>query len=130
MSRKDVIVLDFGGLQLPFRKRAFILEHTFSLVKLLLLLGQDSHARRVREISLDNFALGWCRLVRFHFRDDEHSQCGGTHVWTVVCSEVFLGTFVELSETPVSLLRTLFISLFWVVCVDHLLDYFPLPTSS
>ena len=52
MSRKNVKVLEYGGLQLSFRKGAIILEPTVSLVKLRLPLGQDSQARRVRESSL------------------------------------------------------------------------------
>ena len=69
-------------------------------------LCQDSHGRRVREISLTIWR--WVGVGLFSFPGQRASTMWRDDVWTVVCAEVFLGTFVQRSKTPVTMLRTMF----------------------
>ena len=68
-------------------------------------LGQDSHGRRVREFSLT--ICRWVGVGMFLFPGRRASTNWRDVVWTVVSAEVFLGTFVERSKTPFTMLRTL-----------------------
>ena len=73
-------------------------------------LGQDSHGRRVREVSLTIWRWVGVGLVSFPGR--RASTMWRDDAWTVVYAGVFLGTFVERSKTPVTMLRLRLESLF------------------